>query len=148
MLLGQDHLEKIFWAALEKYSCHVEFGTELLNFEQHEDRVDVRLTRRGLGGGPSVEEVMGFDFVVGTDGARGSVRKLLGLSFLGETRTIENLVVGDIHINGLDQKVRFISSLFNFICTQPLPSHSIGICGAMPRQPCRVTLFYCMLNRN
>jgi hypothetical protein len=35
----------------------------------------------------------------------GMVRKALGLTFVGETREADVIVVGDIHITGLDNKV-------------------------------------------
>ena len=37
----------------------------------------------------------------------GVVRKLLGLSFLGETREEEVLIVGDVVIPNIDSDVRF-----------------------------------------
>ncbi len=48
-----------------------------------------------------------YDWVVGTDGARGIVRKQLGVSFAGETNNVDKIVVGDIMIQGLDQDVSF-----------------------------------------
>lgn len=36
----------------------------------------------------------------------GLVRKQLGLSFVGETRDDQHLVLGDIHLGGLDRDVR------------------------------------------
>ncbi|KAF8638953.1 hypothetical protein AX16_010427 [Volvariella volvacea WC 439] len=102
VLLGQDRLEKIFHAVLAQYGCRVEKGTELTNFQQSENYVEVKLRVRGDGSAEgAVEETTRFDWVIGTDGARGVVRKMLGLSFLGETRNIENLVVGDICVRGL-----------------------------------------------
>jgi 2-polyprenyl-6-methoxyphenol hydroxylase-like FAD-dependent oxidoreductase len=102
VLLGQDHLERILYNVLAKYSCQVELGTELSSFEQRKDRVEVNLLKRGINANAegTVERVT-FDWVIGTDGARGVMRKQLGLSFLGESRNVENLVVGDIHVEGL-----------------------------------------------
>jgi 2-polyprenyl-6-methoxyphenol hydroxylase-like FAD-dependent oxidoreductase len=48
-------------------------------------------------------------WLVGTDGAHSIVRKTLALSFLGETREANEMVVGDIKAKaGLDHKVREI----------------------------------------
>jgi len=48
------------------------------------------------------EHCVPYDFLVGTDGARGVVRKALGLTFLGETRNVDNMTVGDVKVEGLD----------------------------------------------
>lgn len=114
---------------LAEYGCSVEKGTELLQFDQFEDRVEARLRVRGVDGTGTVEEKKSFEWVIGTDGARGVVRKLLGLSFLGETRNIENFVVGDIKVNGLS---RDVSVLPFYVLSRGACAHrvySIGICG-------------------
>ncbi|GLB41779.1 putative FAD binding domain containing protein [Lyophyllum shimeji] len=106
VLLGQSHLEDILRAALAELSCEVEVGTELVSFSHHEHGVEVRLARHVADGsdvvGPPEHAV--YDWIIGADGARGVVRKMAGFSFLGETRTIENHVVGDIYVDGLSQK--------------------------------------------
>lgn len=38
----------------------------------------------------------------------GVVRKLLGLSFIGETRDDDEMVVGDVDVYGLNRDVRFL----------------------------------------
>ncbi|KAK0497238.1 FAD binding domain-containing protein [Armillaria luteobubalina] len=129
LCLGQDHLETILRRELEeKYHCPVELGTELLSFSQEENRVNASL--RTLDG---TQQDLTFSWLLGADGARGVVRKMLGLSFLGETSNIDKIVVGDIFIEGLEQEFwhmwgdagsTLISlrptetpSLFNFILT-------------------------------
>ncbi|KAK0214928.1 FAD binding domain-containing protein [Armillaria fumosa] len=82
ILLGQDRHEAVLREHLAKYGCEVELGTELVSFEQSADRVVSHVLKtRG-----------------GQTGARSVVRKTLGLTFLGETRQNENIVVGDIMI--------------------------------------------------
>ncbi|TFK29754.1 pentachlorophenol 4-monooxygenase [Coprinopsis marcescibilis] len=103
-LLGQDKLESIFHAALAKHGCVVEKGTELQSFQQFPDYVEVKLIKRGPHGDKQEHEVLRCEWLVGTDGAKGVVRKQLGLSFLGETRKVENFVVGDICVEGLNPK--------------------------------------------
>ena len=105
MLLGQDILETIFHDALADLGCTVEKGTELVSFTQTADHVEVNLVKRGPDGENEEKETTRYAWMVGTDGAKGSVRKQLGLSFLGETRTVENFVVGDICVEGLSSKV-------------------------------------------
>ncbi|KAH9479456.1 Flavin-dependent monooxygenase [Psilocybe cubensis] len=104
IMLGQDKLEKIFWAALAKYGCSVELGTELKSFTQTEKCVHVKLVHEARGDREEFEENSEYEWMIGTDGAKGVVRKMLGLSFLGETRVIENFIVGDIVVEGLSNK--------------------------------------------
>lgn len=140
MLLGQDTLEKFLHAALAKFGCQVELGSELISFEQADDRVHAKLTKPAPEGGDRVIENASFDWVIGTDGARGIVRKLLGLSFLGETRTMENMVVGDIHVEGLSPEVSFDIVLpFVLILIIEVARCSTGIYGEMQRLHC---MFY------
>jgi hypothetical protein len=101
-MLGQNHVEHILHTALAEYGCTVELGTELKSFKQFDDHVQATLQVRGMEQGvQGVEEISSYEYMVGTDGARGIVRKQLGLNFLGETRVIENFVVGDMKVEGL-----------------------------------------------
>lgn len=106
-MLGQDSLEKILHTALAEHDCSVELGTELVTFEQEESSVTVNLVKRGLSQEASdgVNENAIYKWVIGCDGARGVVRKQLGLPFVGETRNVENFIVGDIFVQGLARNV-------------------------------------------
>ena len=100
-MLGQHYHEKILRSHLEKMGTLVEFGSELKGFQQFEDHVTVQIVRRSQGE-ETLEETQ-VSWLVGTDGARSTVRKTLALSFLGETREAEEMVVGDIRVRaGLD----------------------------------------------
>ncbi|KAK0466822.1 FAD binding domain-containing protein [Desarmillaria tabescens] len=96
ILLGQDRHEEILREHLAKLGCEVELGTELVSFEQSADRVVSRVLKTR--DGQTVEETISSRWLVGSEGARSVVRKTLGLTFLGETREGENMVVGDIKI--------------------------------------------------
>lgn len=88
-------------AELSKCGCEVELGVELQTFEQFDDHVKVTLLRHSLDGGdsePKTEEAS-YDWVIGADGARGAVRHVLGLKFIGETTT-QKFVVGDVEFEG------------------------------------------------
>ena len=81
----------------------VEFGSELKGFEQFEDYVAVQIVRRSHGE-ESFEETQ-VPWLVGTDGAHSIVRKRLALSFLGETREADEMIVGDVKVKaGLDDR--------------------------------------------
>lgn len=72
--------------------------------------MEVSLLKRGPNGDTEERETARYEWLVGTDGAKGVVRKQLGLSFLGETRTVENFLVGDICVEGLSPKVSSLKS--------------------------------------
>ena len=90
---------------MEKYNTSVELGVELVSLEQFDDGVQVKLHKRNTENSEFEEEISKYGWVIGADGARGAVRKLLGLTFLGETK-IQKFVVGDIKVEGLTD-VRF-----------------------------------------
>ncbi|KAF8178161.1 FAD binding domain-containing protein [Mycena galopus ATCC 62051] len=101
--IRQDYHEDILRAYLEKLSCSVELGTELVSFEQFPDRVVARIVKTDSDGSHH-EETTTFDWLVGTDGAHSVVRRQLGLCFLGETRE-GDVALGDIIVEeGLDPK--------------------------------------------
>ncbi|OCH86653.1 monooxygenase [Obba rivulosa] len=104
LLLGQDHLEGILRSHLAKYDCHVEIGTELRGFEQYPGHVTAHIGKTH--NGAQIIDTVTCHWLIGTDGARGIVRKQLGLTFLGETRDADqHLVVADFQVkSGLDRK--------------------------------------------
>ncbi|KAJ7503274.1 FAD binding domain-containing protein [Mycena galericulata] len=97
LCIGQNHLESVLREALRKTSCEVEFGTELVSLAQDADGVDATIIKKN-----GKEEVQRYDFLVGTDGARGVVRKQLGLPFLGESRPSVNFIIADVRLEGID----------------------------------------------
>ncbi|PFH50935.1 hypothetical protein AMATHDRAFT_3453 [Amanita thiersii Skay4041] len=102
--LGQDAQERVLREHLDKFGCQVEVGTELLSFEQTPDGVSVNLVHHRENG-EDVPESARFEYLLGADGAHSKIRKTLGLEFLGETRTEDNMAVGDIIIEGgLDEE--------------------------------------------
>ncbi|KAJ7876816.1 FAD binding domain-containing protein [Mycena leptocephala] len=109
VMLGQDHLERLLRTELNKLGCETEWGTTLLSLEQPEGgdfvRAFVSRPHPESHEHEHLTESATYDFVVGADGARGVVRKSLGLTFLGETSNADNLVVGDVMVHGLDSKI-------------------------------------------
>lgn len=78
-----------------KYNYDFERGTELMALEEKDDTVKVTLQHQD----GSTEEAA-YQYVIGADGGKGNIRKILGLPFVGETRE-ERIVVGDFKITGL-----------------------------------------------
>ncbi|KAJ7797725.1 hypothetical protein B0H14DRAFT_3093089 [Mycena olivaceomarginata] len=102
IILGQDVLEGVHRTALkEKYSCEVEFGTRLVSLTQDAEGVDVVIAKGDTVLGQ--EDTQRFDFLVGADGARGIVRKQLGLAFLGESRPSFKFIIADVRVEGIDE---------------------------------------------
>ncbi|KAJ4473296.1 hypothetical protein C8J55DRAFT_490849 [Lentinula edodes] len=89
-MLGQNRQEQLLREhILADYGIQVELGTELKSFEQQPDHVLAHVVK--IVDSKTVEESFTVDWLVGTDGARGVVRKQLGLTFLGETSTLFDL---------------------------------------------------------
>ncbi|EMD32551.1 hypothetical protein CERSUDRAFT_118603 [Gelatoporia subvermispora B] len=99
-ILGQEHTQSILRSHLAKFDCQVELATELVGFEQHQDHVVAQI--RNVQDGST--ETVTCRWLVGTDGAKGVVRKLLGLTFLGETREEHKQLFVDLHLKGLDRE--------------------------------------------
>ncbi|KAK0501643.1 FAD binding domain-containing protein [Armillaria luteobubalina] len=96
IMIGQGQHEEVLREHLARYGVTVELGTELISFEQFPDRVISRIIKTL--NGQQFEECFDSQWLIGTEGAHSVVRKTLGLTFLGETRTGDHLIVGDIHI--------------------------------------------------
>jgi 2-polyprenyl-6-methoxyphenol hydroxylase-like FAD-dependent oxidoreductase len=109
-LLGQESTELLLRRQLfERFGLTVELGTELLDFDQSADQVTARLRTIKTEGSEPMEESVTVQYLIGTDGGRSIVRKKLGVSFMGETRT-DTLIYGDVVINGLEKEVLFAYS--------------------------------------
>ncbi|KZV68147.1 hypothetical protein PENSPDRAFT_653480 [Peniophora sp. CONT] len=95
--LGQDSSCAILREHLKKFGVQVELSTELIDLKQDESGVDVTLLHDGL------EEKLRVKYLIGAVGAKGPVRKLVGINFVGETRE-ERAVIGDVELSGLDDR--------------------------------------------
>lgn len=73
----------------------VETATEVTRFEQDGDGVTAVLSRGG-----STEQVRA-GYLVGADGGRSTVRRILGVGFAGETRESQRMVVADVRAEGI-----------------------------------------------
>ncbi len=90
----QDRHERLLNARLEGFGVRVERQTELLGFEQTTDGVTA-LVRRADGGEETVEAA----YIVGCDGARSTVRGVLGTGFPGGTYA-QLFYVADVDVEG------------------------------------------------
>ncbi|KAF9810434.1 hypothetical protein IEO21_06932 [Rhodonia placenta] len=97
-VLGQAKAEQVLREHLATYGCHVERGTELCSFEQNVDHAVAHLVKRD--GAEEIAETVICRWLVGTDGAKGIVRKHLGLTFLGEALAGQ-IVFGEIVVKNL-----------------------------------------------
>ncbi|KAF7982425.1 hypothetical protein HWV62_28549 [Athelia sp. TMB] len=99
LLMGQNSAEEILRSHLAKFGCEVELGTTLSSFQQDSEHVTAVLVKTV--DDKETTESIEVDWLVGADGARGVTRKALGLTFLGETHENENMVTGDVTVEGL-----------------------------------------------
>jgi 3-(3-hydroxy-phenyl)propionate hydroxylase len=96
-LFLQPMLESTLRTGLERFpNVQTHYGTELLNVSQ--DASGVTATTQNADGD---EQLVRAKFVVGADGGRSSVRRILNLEMLGETASVKWLVV-DVADDELD----------------------------------------------
>jgi 2-polyprenyl-6-methoxyphenol hydroxylase-like FAD-dependent oxidoreductase len=117
LLTPQWRVEESLRLRLEDFGARVEFGTELKRFVQDEDAVTAELST------PDGPSQIHAKWLVGCDGGKSAVRRLAGIEFLGETLDKIRMLVGDVHISGLDRSHWHIwSGTTNFLALCPLPS--------------------------
>ncbi|KXN91304.1 Pentachlorophenol 4-monooxygenase [Leucoagaricus sp. SymC.cos] len=87
---SQAELERILRAHIAKFGVSVEHGVELTGIEQNDAGVTTQLIRAGI------EESFECQYVVGADGARGIVRKLLELPFIGKSIEGDRMLTANI----------------------------------------------------
>ncbi|KAF8824655.1 hypothetical protein HHX47_DHR8000109 [Lentinula edodes] len=99
--LSQETLEEILRDNLRKYGISVELHKGLVAISQNRNIIVATLAVHSRGEPTEATEVVTAHYCIGADGARGATRKLLGLTFEGQTRDADGMVWGDIEINGL-----------------------------------------------
>ncbi|HEU4363251.1 MAG TPA: FAD-dependent monooxygenase [Mycobacterium sp.] len=94
VFIPQWRLEHLLRDALTEFGVHVEYGMELTDFGQSADAVTLQLA-----GGESIQT----GWLVGCDGAHSTVRKRLGLSFVGpvDGGGMQGMLLGDVRVDGL-----------------------------------------------
>ncbi|MFE7623767.1 FAD-dependent monooxygenase [Streptomyces sp. NPDC057509] len=94
LMIAQWQLEEVLRARLAEYGVRVELGSELVALAEGEASVTATLA-----GGARIEA----SYVAGCDGGHSAVRKLLGIPFEGKTDETQQMVCGDVEIEGLDR---------------------------------------------
>lgn len=89
-----------------QHGVHVELGRSLLSLSQLPDRVIARIASTTDSDDIEVTEECAFAYVIGADGAKGVVRKMIGQTLKGESHATA-LLFGDIRVEeGLGYDVR------------------------------------------
>lgn len=81
--LWQNHIERILAEWVHELGIDVQYGNEVVSFEEDDEGVDVRVS-----GGRALRA----RYLVGCDGGRSLVRKTAGIDFPGWDPTISNLI--------------------------------------------------------
>ncbi|MEU6145502.1 FAD-dependent oxidoreductase [Streptomyces sp. NPDC047081] len=93
-MVPQWRTQEILFGRLEELGGRVEFGREVVGFEQDEETVTVRFAS-----GPEVRA----RYLVAADGGRSVIRRTLGIGMTGETVDPDPILVADVRIDGLDR---------------------------------------------
>lgn len=96
LMLNQSHTEAMLRERLISLGGSVELNRTLLDFTQHPEYVLASVQ------GPDGVVQIQARYLVGCDGGRSTVRKLAGISFLGESWDEEHQLLANISISGLD----------------------------------------------
>ena len=96
LMVPQFVTERLMRERLNELGHRVEFGCELIGFEQEGRGVTAHLA------GQSPEETLDARYLIGADGGRSFVRKTLGVDFPGRTLGMHALVA-DVVLAGLDR---------------------------------------------
>ncbi|WP_260610816.1 FAD-dependent monooxygenase [Streptomyces sp. WAC06614] len=98
-MLPQWRTQEILLARLHELGGRVLFDQELTAFTQDAEGVDAVLTPAGGGEARTVR----VRYVVGADGGRSAVRRMLGIRMTGERVDPTPVVVADVRISSLDR---------------------------------------------
>jgi len=94
LMVPQFLTERVMRTRLTELGTQVEFGRELVSFEQDETGITARVASN------AEPEVIRARYLVGADGGRSFIRQALDIGFPGKTLDIR-AVVADLHLTGL-----------------------------------------------
>jgi 2-polyprenyl-6-methoxyphenol hydroxylase-like FAD-dependent oxidoreductase len=92
LMLPQHETEQVLTEQLQHQGSTIDWQTELINFAQDDQGVDVQLRHPD-----GREERIRTSYLVGCDGSHSTVRHLLGLNFTGSAFE-QSFAVGNVHI--------------------------------------------------
>ncbi|EKM55693.1 uncharacterized protein PHACADRAFT_256501 [Phanerochaete carnosa HHB-10118-sp] len=98
--LGQWKHQAILRKAIEALGCSVELGTALESLQQDGEKIVTQLIKSI--DGEVVPEKANFAYAIGADGGRSTVRKSLGVDFIGETREGGVMFIVDCVVEGIE----------------------------------------------
>lgn len=98
LMLPQNLTEGVLRERLAEFGVTVEFGRELIGFEEKEQAVEVTIKSH------AGSEVLRASYLVGADGGSSFVRKSLGIGFPGDTFPVR-AVVADVTVEGVGREV-------------------------------------------
>ncbi|MCD2193192.1 FAD-dependent oxidoreductase [Actinomycetospora endophytica] len=94
LIIPQWRTEQVLRERLAEEGVEIEYGRHVTGLEQDDDGVRVALEDGGT---------VAASWVVGADGGSSTVRRELGIGFLGETHEEVRLLLGDVELDGLDR---------------------------------------------
>lgn len=95
LITPQWRVEETLRLRLAELGGGVEFGTELIRFQQSGEAVAAVVERDGR------TETITARWLVGCDGGHSTVRRQAGIAFVGETRDEVRMLVADVRVDGL-----------------------------------------------
>ncbi|MET7638099.1 FAD-dependent monooxygenase [Streptomyces sp. NPDC005438] len=97
-MLRQHRTQALLHQRLRQLGGEVEFGTELTDLTQDQDRVTAHIRHPD-----GREERVTASHLVAADGGRSTVRRTLGIPMTGESLDEHPVVVADVRLTGLDR---------------------------------------------
>ena len=94
LVIPQWRVEEALRELLAGFGVEVEYGRAVVGLDQHSDGVVAELADGSL---------VSAGYLVGSDGGSSTVRRLLGVTFLGETDEDVRMLVADVRLEGLDR---------------------------------------------
>jgi len=131
--LSQAELERILRIHIQFLGGQVEQGVEFVSLEQDEQKVTARLVKH-ISAESKQEELVTCKYLIAADGARGQIRKDLGLSFIGETITSERFLTANVDATGIDRERwhmwgSFQKAGFGLKPLRPAPLYQVQVVG-------------------
>ncbi len=118
LVIPQWRIEEALRNHLLSHGGEVEFGVELVSFDQSLDSVDTEVVT-----GDGESETIRSRWLVGCDGGHSIVRKHAGFEFLGETIDDIRMIVADVRAEGVERSCwRMWRHEEGFAALCPLPS--------------------------